>query len=258
MRTLKTYNRHGNPLTVMVLLAGAMSVYSQGIVSSQGYVSMNDYNGGVGIGMEIQVFPSQPIAASTVFVSVNGYSGYEEMGQSGNTYLPNPGRTVYSTGQSTIGPGYDVGLLALDGGGATSYSQLSQVPLDNGTYYVSQWWNNEFSQLNPTLNNNYGIWNTTASAIIPGSATFASVAIAVWQGNGSFGAATTLAQAQADGYEWGVSSIQTTPVASADSPTSVWLPQTLTSFSLVDPVPEPGTIALGLLGASALLFRRRK
>jgi hypothetical protein len=36
------------------------------------------------------------------------------------------------------------------------------------------------------------------------------------------------------------------------------LPAGLESFSLTAAVPEPSTIALGVMGASALLFRRKK
>jgi len=253
MRTLKTYDRNKNSLTVMVLLAGAVSVHSQG------YVSMNDYGatvGHFGQGLEIQIFQAQPLANSTTFVSTGSganQSGYEEMGQPANSYLPQPGTTVYVNSPSTIGPGYSVGLLALDGGGATSYSQLS-LALYPAITVVNTWYNNEFVS---SLNNNYGIWQSSAVEVIPGNASIASVAVAVWQNTGTAGAASTLSAAQADGYGWGVSSIQTANLATGTQAPG-FLPTTITSFSLVDPVPEPGPIALGLLGASALLFRRGK
>jgi hypothetical protein len=86
----------------MVLLAGAVSAYSQGFVYMNEYQSFN-YNA------LVQVFQAQPLANSSVLVSINGFSGYEEMGQSANTYLLHPGTTVYTTSPSTIGPGYDAG-----------------------------------------------------------------------------------------------------------------------------------------------------
>jgi len=231
-------------LTVMTLLAGAVSVYSQGSVS------MNDYNA-QGNGFKIQVFQPQSQTLGTT-VSVNGYTGKEVMGQSANSYLAHPGTTVYS-GQSTIGAGFDVGLLALDGGGASSYAQLSQV----AGLTITTWNNNAVAD---PLDNNYGMWASAAIASIPGGATSASVAIAAWQATGTKGAATTLLAAQQDGYEWGVSSIQTATVATG-SQTVGYLPTTITSFSLIPgsvATPEPSTIALGVIGASALLFRRRK
>jgi hypothetical protein len=230
-------------LTVMTLLAGAVSVYSQGSVS------MNDYNG-LGLGFEIQVFTAQSLLNSTVPVVDGIYAGFEEQGQSANSYLANPGTTVYHTG-APLGPGYDVGLLALDGGGALLYSQLtSQVTL-SGT--INTW----FNSASTATGGNFGIWNSSASATIAGSATTASVAIAAWQNSGAAGAATSLAEAQADGYAWGLSNIETATLATGQNSPG-FLPSTITSFSLATTVPEPSTIALGVIGASALLFRRRK
>lgn len=231
----------------MALLAGSASVYSQS------YISMNDYGyfqSGSLPTAAVQVFPTQPLGNSPVLVTVNGYAGYEEMGNPANSYLRVPGTTVYATGQSTIGPGYEVGLLAIDGIAATSYAQLQVVP----NVAINQWWNNE--AMDP-VDNNYGVWRTTFVATIPGNSTMASIAVAVWQDMGPHGAASTLAQAQADGYEWGVSGIVTASVATGNE-VPTWLPTSLTSFSLVAQIPEPSTVALGILGASALFLRRRK
>lgn len=225
-------------LTAMTLLAGAVSVYSQGAIS------MNDYGGN----FTIQVFQSQNQASGTL-VSVNGYAGYETQGQAANSYLKNPGTTTYKA-VSTIGPGYDIGLYALDGGGATSYSQLSLV-----TDSVTSTWLTHASA--GGFNNNYGQWNSVATALVPGNATSASVAIAAWANTGSAGAATTLAAAQADGYAWGISDLVTASLATGSGSPGA-LPQSLTSFSLITTTPEPSTIALGVIGASTLLFRRRK
>ena len=226
----------------MTLLAGAVSVYSQGAIS------LNDY-GNIG-NFSIQVFQPQAPGVG-VTVSMNGLTGTEVQGQPNNSYLPVKGTTLYS-GNSTIGPGYDVGLLALaNGTTATTYDQLSLV---SGTT-ISTWINN------PGLtagNNSLGVWNSSVVAEIgPGSPTTAAVAIAAWQATGSAGAATTLAEAQADGYHWGVSDIVTANLT-VGTGSPGFLPTTLTSFSLVSSVPEPSTIALGVIGASALLFRRRK
>lgn len=237
----------------MVLLAGAVSAYSQS------YLSMNDYgvvNYELGI---IQVFQPQPLANSPVLVSVGGYSGYEEMGQPANSYLIQPGTTVYATGRSSIGVPYlppfepfDFALLAANGNSTTSYDQLSLVPASVG----SIWYDSVYRD---SVNNNFGMWRSGVVLPIPGAPSTASVAIAVWQNNGYAGAATTLAQAQSYGYEWGVSSIETVTL-STDPHNPAFLPTTLTSFSLIPagPVPEPGTFTLALTGASAFLFRRRK
>jgi hypothetical protein len=231
-------------LTVMTLLAGAVSVYSQGAVA------MNDYNGG-SAGFEIQVFTAQSLLNSTVPIVDGIYAGFEEQGQTSNSYLANPGSTVYHTG-APLGPGYSIGLLALDGGGALLYSQLTSVVTLSSP--INSWYNNATSV---TGGDNYGIWNTPAVATVAGLATTASVAIAAWQNSGAAGAATTLAEAQADGYAWGLSNIETANLATGDNSPG-YLPSTITSFSLAQTVPEPSTIALGVIGASALLFRRRK
>jgi alpha-tubulin suppressor-like RCC1 family protein len=207
----------------MILLAGATSVYSQGAIG------LNDYSGSFGL---IQVFQAQPLANSTNKVTVNGFSGYEEIGQPANSYLSHPGATVYATTPSTIGTNsgtnYSVGLLALDGGGATNYSQLSFIANSVVTNWLPRLAN---ATNNPSVNNNYGVWNTAVNASIPGNSSNASIAIAVWQNNGAAGAAATLDQAQADGYAWGVSGIVSAAVSLPPGfPTG--LPNTLTSFSM--------------------------
>jgi len=231
-------------LTAMTLLAGAVSVYSQGVVS------MNDYGGP----FSIQVFQPQAPGVGTT-VSVGGYSGTEVMGNSANSYIaPNSGTTVYAA-KSTIGTAgnsTDIGLLATAGTGATTYNQLSLV-----TSSISSTWLDSITK--SAINNNYGIWSASPSASIgPGSPTTATVALAAWQNTGPAGAATTLAQAQADGYNWGVSDIATVNLT-VGTGSPGFLPTTLTSFSEVAVAsPEPSTIALGVIGASAFLFRRRK
>jgi len=231
----------------MTLLAGAVSVYSQGAVS------LNDYNGG-NSGFKIQVFQPQPLASSPVLVSVNGQTSYyEEMGNPANTYMPtaHQGTSVYPNSPSTIGPTTDIALYASDSTGATSFSQLAIA-----SPIVNTWYNSSYGS---KINNNYGIWKTSVSASVPGSATAGSVAIAAWQNTGPDGAASTLAEAQADGYAWGISSIVNSALTTG-SGSPATLPTTITSFSEVVAVstPEPSTIALGVIGASTLLFRRKK
>jgi hypothetical protein len=95
-----------------------------------------------------------------------------------------------------------------------------------------------------------------------------SLAIASWANSGPDGPAPTLAQAQADGYDWGISPVtQTTEGLGGTIPSGLTfvpfaMPTTLVSFSLGVPgsgsvVPEPGAISLGIAGSLAVLFRRR-
>ena len=61
-------------------------------------------------------------------------------------------------------------------------------------------------------------------------------------------------------YTWGVSEMVTTTLATGGEPPGnlPFGPTGLTDFSLVAVIPEPSTIALGVMGTSALLLRRRK
>src|SRR5271170_2230469 len=105
-------------LTVMTLLAGAASVYSQG------EVTLGDY----GSTFTIQVFNSQSAANSTTPVSYNGFNGQELMGQSPNGNLFTPGSTVYAAG-SALGTGYSIQLLGAAGTGDSISSLVANGPV---------------------------------------------------------------------------------------------------------------------------------
>lgn len=66
----------------------------------------------------------------------------------------------------------------------------------------------------------------------------------------------SLAAAQAGGGKWGTSSIFQNPTGGKGTPPS--LPVTISAFKSFTVVPEPSTLALGLIGASLLVYRRRK
>jgi hypothetical protein len=246
-------------LTAMTLLAGAVSVYSQGAVS------MSDYAGTSGT---IQVFLGQSLANSPTLVTDGAYSGHELMGNNANSYNPGLGTTTYATTFSggavggTLGAGYDVGLLGAQG--TIAQGNYAALSLAAGSV-VSTWKNTSANAANvPTVNNNYGFWTSGATATVPGvnaNGSTYTIAIAAWANTGASGAATTLAQAQADGYAWGVSDMVTTSLATGTTAPG-FLPtgaSGLTDFSLIAAsTPEPSTIALGVIGASAFLFRRRK
>jgi len=225
-------------LTVMALLAGAASVYSQGLVS------MSDY----GTPFNIQVFNQQSLAASTVPVSYGGYTGNEEMGQSANPNLYTAGSTVYAAG-SALGTGYDVELLAAPGASQPFSSLVPTAPV------ITTWY--EAAGGNPTASYN-GMWQSAVNATISGAAigTTATVAIAAWNNEG--GTVNTLAAAQAAGDPWGVSSAaNTSSLGGAGGGFPPNLPTSILSFSLAT-VPEPSTIALGVIGASTFLLRLRR
>jgi hypothetical protein len=223
-------------VTTLALLAGAASVYAQG------QISMADY----ALGFSIQVFNVQP-------------SGTELMGKTGNTYSTSAGPTVVyapgtalgTTGNST----YSVQLLVGAGSG-DALSALSPV----GTPITTWWTPYGTAAGNATTTSLGGMWNPAGANGIASFGTpseAVTVAIAAWNNKG--GQDATLAAAEADPTgAWGFSNTAntTTGGGSAGSPTG--LPTSLESFSLATPTPEPSTIALGVIGASALLFRRKK
>jgi hypothetical protein len=225
-------------LTVMALLAGAASVYSQGEIGLSDYGNPN---------FSIQIFGSQGAAATTA-VSFGGYSGNELMGQSPNGDLLTPGTTTYGAG-TALGTGYSVELLA-GPNTVTSVSGLTPTAPIITTWYTA-------AGGNPATGLS-GFWNSVANATIstvPGGTT-ASVALAAWNNEG--GTVTSLAAAQAAGDPWGVSALGTSAPLGAGIATPPNLPSSITSFSLVSTIPEPSTIALGVIGASAFLMRLRR
>lgn len=230
-------------LTVVALLAGAASGYSQGLIS------MGDY----GSTFTIQIFNQQSSAASTVSVTYGGYTVKEEQGQSANGNLFTSGSTVYAAG-SALGTGYDVELL-----GAAGTSQPLSSLVEEGSV-ITTWYTAAGG--NPATGFS-GFWKTTENAPVANAAagTAGTVAIAAWVPTGALGAASTLAAAQADGYAWGISDAANTANLGGGTTQPPNLPSGITSFSLGLPVtttPEPSTIALGVIGASAFLMRLRR
>jgi hypothetical protein len=103
-----------------------------------------------------------------------------------------------------------------------------------------------------------GYWNfgTDSSRAIPGIAGGSSawIQIRVWDSTKGADYATS----KAAGSNWGESAAFQVTLGGAGSPPSV--PAVLAGlqpFTLNAAIPEPSTIALGMLGAAALLLRRR-
>ena len=212
----------------MALLAGAVSAYAQG------QVLMFDYGGN----FAIQIFSASPSAASPVSVSYGGYTVKEQQGNTpGNDH---PGATTYAG--TPLGSGYDAELLA--GVAGSSLGSLLPVP---GSV-VTSWLTGSAA----------GYWNSPdLLPSIPGVTTTATVAIAAWDNEG--GTIDSLAAAQSAEDPWGISDTATTSALGYDIVVPPYLPGGLTSFSLgvfnLSVVPEPSTIALSVIGASALVMR---
>jgi len=239
-------------LTVMTLLAGAMSGYSQG------QLSIAEVLGG---SFAIQVWGQQSLAASTVAVAYNGYTTKEVMGDSSNpnnTWIAAGNTATATYTGSALGAGNTVQLLAASGSG-DALSSLVPVPAANGGI-ITTWYTGN------SLTGQGGYW-AGLNTVTLGYTGAATVAIAAWNNEG--GTVSSLAAAQAAGDPWGISSLGTIELTTAPTtpgllpipgnPAGIgtYVSGGIESFSL-GVVPEPSTIALGVIGASALLFRRRK
>lgn len=222
--------------TAITLLAGVISGYSQGSVS------LNDYKG-------VQVLNVQPTAPenSTAYtVTYGSYtSGTEYYGNGGNSKLPQPGSTGWAQ-NSALGTGYSIQLLAAPGGGIPVAYLSPTGPV------ISSWYSAAGGD--PNSGNN-GFWNTSANASVPSGTD--TVAIAAWYNDG--GTVNTLAAAQAGGESWGISQTENVIISGVGPAASIFgAGSSIESFSLgANSVPEPSSLALGLLGGAAWLFRRR-
>jgi hypothetical protein len=213
-------------LTAIALLAGAATGFSQG------QVSMFDY----GSSFAIQIFAQEFGATGTTHVTYDGSTVQEVQGN--DSADDNAGSTSYTS--LPLGTGYDIQLLA--GPANTPLASLSPV----AGSIVSSW----------NTGSAAGYWNSTLLATIPGVTTTAAVAIAAWNTEG--GTVTSLAAAVADGVPWGISTVDNTAALGFGPQQPPFLPAGVTSFSLGTAVPEPSTIALGVIGASAFLMRLRR
>jgi hypothetical protein len=233
-------------ITVIMLLAGATTAYSQGQIAF--------YNYKVSLGLSQAIYTPSSVAASTYAVNYGGYTVMEQVGSSTAPVEKPAGSTVYS-GSGLTGTGYDAQLLA----GPAGITKVGGTVGGVGLIPVGTTLN--FRSSPPAVG---GMLIGIEIVTLPTESYFSygdiiSVAIASWANDGPDGSATTLDQAQADGYAWGISPVEQTaqgltpvPEAPAD------LPTTLESFSLGVAVPEPGAITLGVLGLLALPLRRRK
>jgi hypothetical protein len=245
-------------LTIIALLAGATGVYAQGTVELGDYVG-----GGAPFGITIW---SPQLATPTV----------ETQGQWANDL--NAGATVYTgvplggaatgSGPTAYGNGslWTLAVFAAPGVGnaaGVTAAEAAGTPVFTSLFFTSGGVGsaNAGTQGNDTAGawvKNYQVPTASTLALFPGGATFQ---LAAWY-NGS---GLTLAEAEVTPQiPWGLStegsiaSLGNNGSPPATVTTLGGASPAITSFSLQEVVPEPSTIALGVMGASALLFRRRK
>jgi hypothetical protein len=227
-------------LTTIALLAGAVAGYSQS-------ATFADY--GQPGSMELQIFNTQATTPAGAVLTPVTYGGFTVQEYLGNTASDSPAGSVVFTSPLS-GNNYDAQFLVGSGQG-DSLSGLSTFGAVEHFYTAAA---------------NTGFFKGTQGLVVPSvdAGNNFTVAFAAWTVNsaGSRGAATSLAEAQsyesqgAAGYFWGISTTANM-VAATGTEFNPTVPNTIEGFAFAS-VPEPSTIALGVMGASALLFRRRK
>jgi hypothetical protein len=180
-------------------------------------------------------------AGTTNYGGSTVYTG----GAIGNTFTGNP--TAAGAYNYNNGKDYSVELYAAPGLNAPA-SALQPVTQYLTIIVTSSTVGGTFKSVTPA--SDPGISGTSASA---------TIALVAWYNGG--GTYTTYAAALAAGVPTGESPLDNlTALGNPAGSPPVTAPdlQGLESFSLALPIPEPSTVALGVIGASTLLFRRRK
>jgi len=157
------------------------------------------------------------------------------------------GGTIDYRGPLLAGTGFTAALYGGPVGGA-----LSTDPISTATFRTAVTLLGNLTPPNPAA--------PALGSVAPGS--FASFEMRVWENRG--GLVQNWAAVMADPtIARGQSGVFSPPFALGGTPPGGGVPVTppnlagLTSFNIA-PVPEPGVIALGVLGLGALLLRRRK
>jgi hypothetical protein len=256
-------------LIAAALMLGTLSAYPQGQVL---------YNDGQS-DMTIHIFAPQ---TATPSVEITGDQA-GALGVTADIYDNNTTDGNYagtSTAQSGTAPNFTTGGSVVYTGGAIGNTiaggatAAGAYNYNNGTdftveLYAAAGLNQALSALQPvtqyvttiaTSSTKGGEFKISEPAVdpgIPGTAAAgntATIALFAWYNGG--GTYTSYASALAAGVPTGISPLDNLGSLAAPAPEDY--PVGLESFSLALPVPEPSTIALGVIGVSTLLFRRRK
>jgi hypothetical protein len=221
-------------LTVITLLAGAVGVYAQGQLNWSDYVNAGADS------FDITVWSPQVATPGTQLFG-DGPSDVPAGTQTGYTGTPLGGSAVGS-GPTGYGNGnnYSIALYAANGAGQPA-SALTAVTGASTTFsasgYAGSW------------DSAGGVVVTVGQVPVGGTGTFQ---LQAWYNGGG---TLTYAQAVAAGDPAGSSALTDITLGSAiAAPVSL---NPITSFSITS-VPEPSTIALGVIGASTFLMRLRR
>jgi hypothetical protein len=217
------------------LLAGATAAYSQGVINWSDYIT-----------------PANGLPGFSITIWSPQYAGAAPVNNLGNTAIDSPAGTAAVgaggyTGTPLSGTGYEIGLYVGTSPSAVSAAIASGSPVATDSFAAgSGGW--DFN----------GSLPATVSGLPSGTAVYA--ALAAW--STAIGSPTSYASAVTDGDLFGASTVSTgtSTLGGAGSPPAV--PGTLAGLGITDftvgSVPEPSTIALGVIGASAFLMRLRR
>jgi hypothetical protein len=207
------------------LLAGATAGYSQGVLNWSDYVTAA---GGL------------PAFSITVFNAPPGGGPEQNLG---NTSIDSPAGNASYSGAPLSGTGFTIGLYVATTANGVQNAVTSGTPIatDNFSAGSGGW--------------NFGTLDATVPTLGSGTAVF--VELAAWAGSSASYAAAIASGAPA-GYS--STSSGTTVLGGGGSPPAT--PGTLAGIGITDfslgSTPEPSTIALGVMGASAFLMRLRR
>jgi hypothetical protein len=243
-------------LTLIALMAGAVGGYAQGTVI------WADYQGSGATTFSITIWSPNPASPSV-----------QQIGNTSTDGSPNGGSTVYG-GVPLGGSATGSGVTAYGNGAAwtialyASTSSSTPVTLQtsnevaSSTFYTTGGTGKANVLETPALGGGAGYagsWTGGGSAIaLPGATTSAQIQLAAWY---SGGGVTSYSGAVSAGVPVGASEIgMLSGLGGSGSPPAT--PPDLagigiTSFSLTT-IPEPSTITLGVIGASAFLMRLRR
>jgi hypothetical protein len=229
---------------VSSILVGAVGAYAQGSLNWQD--GQNNY--------DISIYSpstSNPLAETA------GDSAFD---------IPQ-GNTTYSGGfiGGTTSPGTGVGATPASGYLGINYQNAAGFTM--GLYVDTSLsaLTTDITKGTPAATtsllsgNNAGLYNNIAptyvSGLAPGTTVF--IGLAAWySGSGATSYATAVTDSTVEGFVESTSAIPLGGGASA--PAGLTGVPGLTSFSLAGSTPEPSTIALGVVGASAFLMRLRR
>jgi hypothetical protein len=243
-------------LTAIALLAGAVGVHAQGTVTFATY----QFSWNIAVWSPQVATPTvgqQGNASTDLPVGSTVYTGVP-LGGAGATAGTSP--TSYGNGSD-----YTIGLYAVPGAGQT-INLSSTSDLIATALFATTGGTGAANVVNGPNGGLAGSWGTAYQLLaITGTSAggTATIQLAAWYNGGSAdGFALTYAEAVASLDPAGSSAVANIgPLGGTPASGPPITPPDLvgiTSFSLTQQVPEPSTIALGVIGASTFLMRLRR